>query len=283
MKLKNALLQAATAVALTAAGAAQADDGIRWNEGIGFYVGIDGQAQLGSGTYSGLANPNAGRLTLLFDHGDHFHGIGTYSYTGPVDAASVLPTNANNRIPELYARTGADDSALHLLAGTGAFAGRLVSTASGADVNHAYGHLGVADIQSLSKLGAAAEVLYGSSNGRWKATASNVVVGLKLESITPGLQIAAGGELDIFATTNTYALGDLGSLTFLPTFHVDAGAAPGLYSASFSLVNLGSNTGVGDSGVFHIDFAVSPVPEPGQWALLIAGLAVAALRQKRQG
>lgn len=77
---------------------------VRHDEGIGFYVGLDGLATVASGTYAGLSNPNADRLTLLFDHGNHFHGIGAYSYTGSAMVPDVLSTNANNRIPEVSSR-----------------------------------------------------------------------------------------------------------------------------------------------------------------------------------
>src|SRR5690348_16557896 len=76
----------------------------RHNEGIGFYIGYDSLAAVASGTYAGLSNPNVDRLTLLFDHGNHFHGIGAYSYSGSASAPVVLSTNANNRIPEISSR-----------------------------------------------------------------------------------------------------------------------------------------------------------------------------------
>ncbi len=78
------------ALAALCVNAAQASDGLRWHEGIGFYVGVDGLASVTSGTFAGLANPNAGRLTFLFDHGNHFHGIGAYSYTGTVTAPASV-------------------------------------------------------------------------------------------------------------------------------------------------------------------------------------------------
>ena len=257
-------------------------DGVRWDEGIGFYVGVDGAATLATGAYAGLANPNVGRLTLLFDHGNHFHGIGAYSYTGPAASATVAPTNANNRIPELFARTGADNGALQLAEGSGAFAGSWVSVAQGSEVNVAYGHLGLAGVQSLRGLSEAADVLYGSSGGRWSGVAEGVRVGLKLESITQGLKVAAGGDMDLFDTGLVHELGDLGRLSFQPVFHVDKGAAAGVYSASFSLVNLAdAGSPVLSGGTFHLDFAVPAVPEPGAVAMLLAGVGVLAVARRR--
>jgi hypothetical protein len=63
------------------------------------------------------------RLTFLFDHGDHFHGIGAYSYSGTAGTPVVHSTNANNRLPELSTRTNPANRAIHLTAGSGAFAG----------------------------------------------------------------------------------------------------------------------------------------------------------------
>lgn len=262
---------------------AHAAEGARWGEGIGFYIGVDSLATVASGTFAGLANPNAGRLTLLFDHGDHFHGIGAYSYSGSVSAPVIDPTNTNNRIPETYARTDADNQALALTAGTGAFAGKLVSAVQAAGVNHEYGHLGAASIQSLAGLGEQADALYGSSGARWSQAYEGVLVGLKLESISAGLKVAAQGDLDLFDTSNVAALGDGQSLSFLPTFYVDSTAAAGTYTAQFSLVNLGSNQAVLDGGTFYIDFAVAPaVPEPGTWAMLAAGLATLGVVARRR-
>src|SRR5690349_3565 len=76
----------------------------RHDEGIGLYIGYDGLSTVASGTYAGLSNPNLNRLTLLLDHGDHFHGIGAYSYTGPATSPTILPTNTNNRIPEISSK-----------------------------------------------------------------------------------------------------------------------------------------------------------------------------------
>lgn len=55
----------------------------RHDEGIGLYVGYDGLATIASGTYAGLSNPNPNCLIFLLDHGNYFHGIGVYRYTGP--------------------------------------------------------------------------------------------------------------------------------------------------------------------------------------------------------
>jgi len=61
-----------------------------------FYIGVDNQITLTRGIYEGLANPNYNRLTLLVAHREgtpHFHGIGTYSYSGLSSNPVVNPTN----------------------------------------------------------------------------------------------------------------------------------------------------------------------------------------------
>lgn len=124
-----------------------AHDGIRYDDGIGFYVGIDGRPNVIGGGFDGLPNPNASRLTFLFDHGDHFHGIGAWAYGGTPAAPVVDPTNANNRIPEIHA----GNQPIALQWGTGAYASKWVSQVlpDGA-INHDYSHLGVASTQSLA-------------------------------------------------------------------------------------------------------------------------------------
>jgi hypothetical protein len=272
------------AVAATVvAGGAQAADGARFADGIAFYVGVDSNVVIASGTFAGLANPNAGRLTLLFDHGDHFHGIGAYSYTGTAAAPVVMSTSANNRIPEPYTRAGGATDAIPLQAGSGASGGRWVSGVLPQDApTHAYSHLGFASVQSLQGLSAEADVLFASSRHRWSADVSGVTVGLQLVSATPGLKISAGGS-DVFASSSVVTLGSSGSFTFMPTFWVDGAAAAGTYSATFSLLNLGgANAHVRDSGTFSFDFSVpSPVPEPASWLLM--GLGAAALLLRRRG
>ncbi|MEF7612749.1 all3515 family Zur-repressed PEP-CTERM protein [Aquincola sp. MAHUQ-54] len=281
MQAPHTIGRFAAAIAAAAALAAPAHaSGIRAAEGIGFYIGVDSLATVASGTFAGMANPNAGRLTLLLDHGNHFHGIGAYSYGGTAASPVVLPTSANNRLPEMSSRVTEAASSIALQAGTGAFAGQWVSGVLPEGTPAAdYSYLGAASIQSLVGRGDAAEVLYGSSGGRWNAAYGDVVVGLRLEGISDGLKVAVGDHLDVFSggAGSVFTLGSGSALSFLPTFYTDGAAAPGTYSAQFSLVNLGSNGAVRDGGSFYYDFSVAaPVPEPGTWALMLAGLAAAA-------
>ena len=278
---KGALVALVGLVGLGGTWPAWADGGSRHDEGIGFYVGIDTRITVPSGTYKDRAEPNAGRLTFLFDHGDHFHGIGAYSLSGPADAPTILPTNTNNRIPETYTSL----SSIPLQQGSGAFAGSWVSQVlPDSDPAHEYSHLGIASIQSLNDLSAEADVLFHSSGDRWSAQYRNTTVALKLLSATPGLKVAAGGAMDIFGGGDTYTLGPSGNFEFLPTYYVAAGAAPGVYTAQFMLVNQGSNANARDSGYFYLDFSVpTPVPEPGTWALFGLGLLALTWMGRRRG
>lgn len=95
-----------------------------------FFIGIDEQTIITSGDYAGLSNPNEGRLTFLFAHPSeddpshsHYHGIGSYSYSGSIDNPLINLTNTNNRIPETFS----GQPALPLLPGSGVHAGHLTS------------------------------------------------------------------------------------------------------------------------------------------------------------
>jgi len=265
---------------------ANASEPLRGNEGIGYYIGIDSLATIGQGTFGGLANPNYNRLTFLWEHSNHFHAIGTYSYTGTAAAPVVNGTNANNRIPELGSRIAPLPGTLALTAGTGDYAGKWVSSVLGEDApHHENSYLGISSIQALSggDAGSAQAILFNSTRNRWNATLDDVSVALKLESITPGLKVAANGDTDLFDTGNLHLLGAGNSFDFLPVFWTAADAAPGTYSAQFSLVNLGSNLAVRDGGTFHIDFTVAaPVPEPATSAMLLGGLLMLGMIAARR-
>lgn len=275
---------AAVLLALAIPVTAQAEGAILAAQGIGYHIGIDSLATISSGTYAGMANPNAGRLTLLYDHGDHYHGMGAYSYSGPAASAVVRDTNANNRLPELSSRVSEATSSIPLQAGSGAYAGRWVSTGVPESApTHGYSLLGMASIQALQGLGPAAEVLYNSSSGRWKTAYADLQVGLQLVAASAGLQVGLGNDTDIFDQGDTFALGSSQTLQFLPTFHLAQTAAAGVYSASFRLVSLGGSTPALDGGVFHVDFsAPAPVPEPQAALLLALGLAGLAWHQRRR-
>ena len=128
---------------------------------VSYYVGLDNLGTLTSGDYAGLVNPNLGRLTMLYNHGDHFHGIGAYSYTGPSGSPTVLPTNTNNRIPE----TSSGDDPLPLSPGTGLYAGALVNYPGPSE----YSDIVFNSVNQLAGFGPAdpETILFLSSGGRW--------------------------------------------------------------------------------------------------------------------
>jgi hypothetical protein len=258
--------------------AAQANAGVRHDEGIGFYIGLDGRTTVPSGAYAGLPEANAGRLTLLFDHGDHFHGIGTYSYSGPAPHPGVLDTNANNRIPEVSSL----EPGLSLTAGSGTYAGRLRSSVGSSE----YSYLGMAPLQSLSGFAPGSEeaVLFNSSAGRWSGSQDGVTVGLKLLSASSGLTIGTESVTNLFSVSDTILLGAGNAWTFKPVYSLAGGAAPGTYSAELQLVNLNPLSDIGDSGRFYFDFAVAaaPVPEPETYAMMLCGLGLVGLGLHRR-
>lgn len=238
-----------------------------------YFVGVDGRTTIPSGTYAGLAEPNFGRLTFLFGHGDHYHGIGAYSYSGPVGSPTVQSTNANNTIPELYTAL----PPLNLTPGSGVWAGSLVS-GLGTDVQDLeYGDLGMLATGALATTGDPEDsVLFNSSAGRWTGSLGSQQIGLELVSLSAGLSIGdALGNL-LFGSgegsVETIGVGD--ALAFDPVFFTTL-TGNANYAATFRLRDLGTLGGgapaFGDSGTFTLAFQV--VPEPGTALLMGIGLA----------
>ncbi len=271
MKFRLALILSLSFVAATAA-AAPLDNS--------FFIGVDGRTTIPSGTYGGLAEPNAGRLTLLFGHGDHYHGIGAYSYSGPAVSPTINPTNANNTIPELYTSL----PGLNLTLGSGVYAGRYVS-GLGTDVQDLeYGDLGMLATTALSLTGDPEDsVLFNSSAGRWTGALGQQQIGLELVSISSGLEVGDLLGNTLFpggvGSIETLGVGDL--LDFEPVFFT-AIAGLASYSATFRLRDLGTAGGgpalFGDSGTFTFAFQV--VPEPG--TALLMGLGLVGLASVRR-
>jgi hypothetical protein len=230
-----------------------------------FYVGVDERPTLTRGAYSGLANPNLGRLTLLYNHGNHYHGIGSYSLSGPVESPVVTDTSTNNRIPETFSL----QPPIPFTPGSGLYAGRHVNTFS-PDVT--YSQIKLAATDALGQLtDPESQVLFASSGGGWDGSLAGSNVVLNLLSRTPGLTIGDDSTIDLFASSNTFELGAGDLIDFRPIFSVAATAALGTYSAEFFLSD--SNGLFLDSGRFFFDFAqVTAVPVPAAGWLLMASL-----------
>lgn len=237
---------------------------------LGYYVGVDGLQTLATGPYAGKSNPNYGRLTFLFAHPNevtpetsHYHGIGSWSYTGPVESPVINATNANNRIPETFS----GQAPLPLFPGEGAQAGTWVSQAV-PGLEYSDLQLGSTDSLRSAAPGTLEHYLFTSSGGRWTGSLEDVDLGLELVNLTPGLHVADHTGTPIFsAIGQVYQLGAGDTFSFTPQFFTRE-ATHARYSASFRLVDLSGT--FKDSGTFHMDFA--PVPEPTTIWFLAAGL-----------
>ena len=246
-----------------------------------YFIGIDKQATILSGDYAGLSNPNEGRLTFLFAHPDednpshsHYHSIGSYSYSGAIGNPLVNLTNTNNRLPETFS----EQSALPLFPGSGVHSGHLINKYI-PDLE--YSNMHIQSTQSLNgaEKGTVENFLFHSSEDRWSNSLDNVVLGLKLIGITNGLKVAdEQGNTILSSPNDIYSLGRGNDFSFTPTFFTAENAAVGVYSASFGLVDL--NSGALDSGIFNIDFQVSPVPEPSALLMLSVGLLGIAISRR---
>ena len=262
-------------------------------EFVEFYVGFDGRAEpfsspaapVGDGL-SYADNPNHNRLTFLYSHpnegnpaGNHYHGIGAYTYTGPSTSAVLDDTNSNNRIPEGY--TG--QAPLALSAGSGMYAGKLVS---GAQSGVHYSDLRIRSVDDLSGYaeGTPEHYMYHSSSDRWSGAMAGTNIQLELVSISPGLNVGSATEMNLFpgGVGTMFDLGAGDALDFTPVVWVDETATLGTYSVEFRLHDTGA-TDLGTSGRFYMDFQA--VPEPSSIVLIVLGslgCSVALLRRSRR-
>lgn len=271
MRLKSKVLCAAILLVATSAHAE-----LRRDEGIGFYIGLDTRVNNVGGVYNGQPNPNRGRITMLLEHGNHYHSIGAYALTGPASLPTVVDTNTNNQIPETFA----NEAPLPLTPGSGLYAGTWRSNVGSSE----YSYLGMASTASLQgfDVDALETTLFNSSGGRWTGSLAGVEVGLQLISYTVGLKVGTETDMDVFDGGDIYSLGDGASIEFKPVFWVAAGSPMATYTAGFRLVDLSNNAEIMDSGRFYINFA--PVPEPETYAMFGVGLVMmgAALRRRRR-
>jgi hypothetical protein len=244
-------------------------------ETVPYYIGVDSLATIASGAYADLANPNLGRLTFLYNHGDHYHAKGAFVYTGPnLGDSTAVAISASNYLPEGSALPFA------LTPGSGAFAGLYVSGQT-PDVPGSSIRIGSVDALAAAPAGSDESILFNSGGGRWTGSLAQAELAIELVGFTAGLSILDASGQSLFGSGTTYALGSGGaSLDFAPIF---AASAMGDYSASFRLIDTRASGGFGESGVFEYRFTA--VPEPS--SVILAALGAAALpilaRRRRPG
>lgn len=263
----HALSLSFVGVLALSAGAARA-------ELLPYYVGVDGLTTLASGTYAGLPNPNANRLTLLLSHtyanpaSNHYHSKGIHVYTGPnTGATTAVTTSASNFVPE-------SGPPIALDFGSGLYAGKLASgTVAGSSVT-------TGNTRSLDGFaaGVGETVLFNSSAGRWNDAFDAADVHWELISLTPGLNVGSATDTSIAAVAgDEIHLGE-GSENFVfdPIFWTEPTAAAGTYEAAFRLVDESGT--FGNSGTLRVLTQV--VPEP--TVIGLAGLAVGGLLGRKR-
>jgi len=231
----------------------------------GYYIGLDNRASMTSGDYNGLDNPNYGNLTLLLNHGNHYHGIGTYSYSGPAATPTSNDTNTNNRVPEISSL----EAPLALNWGSGSlYSGKLTSQNNPSE----YGKLTFARVDDLAghETGSEEQILFNSSADRWSTLLGDTAIGLQLISATAGLFVGDHQTANLFANSDTISLDSFLDDGFAPIFWTAANVPAGTYTAEFRLVGL--NNASTNSGRFYFDFAPAAVPLPAAFWFFATGL-----------
>lgn len=291
----NRICFALVSLLLTVSSAAQAQYKVEPK----YMLGIDGRSDM-TGAYTGLTNPNYGRLTFLYGHSyettpeiNHFHRIGAYAYTGPNLGAGTALTFTNNTLPE------GGVNRLNLQPSNGLFV-------SGLDTTSEYEGLSITSFKSLeaeatSNPTSPEGYLYNSSilpstslnAGMPRYAALDSLLSgrsfaLELVSRTTGLEIGTAAGVSTFTTAGArYTLGtvdDLITTPFLPVFWTADGqsAAVQNYQATFKLVDLDPVSPLPSSGEFTFQFAVAAAPEPISVSLLMLGASSMVLVRRRR-
>lgn len=237
---------------------------------VNLYVGIDSREILPSGVFAGLPNPNASRLTLLYAHGyeygefhgNHYHGIGGYTFSGTADEHEVQDTSGGNQIPEVY--TGLPGVAL-VPGEEEPWLGRLVSR------KHAehYSDFRIRSVHSLAPFGFGSSewYMFHSSADTRTNLLTDAEIALELVSKSPELHIADVEGNPILSNpgeVQTIGDGNDPDFEFLPVFWVEHSTPPGTYTAEFRLIDLNEANGrepFPSSGRFTFVFRV---PEPAE-------------------
>lgn len=241
-------------------------------EMAGYYVGRDARPLLGSDP-----NPNYGRLTFLYNHGNHFHSIGRFG-GGP------------NLLPESYI-----GGAFTLFPGTGSEEGRFVSRRYDDGSPQAeYSNLTIESIRNLGGFdpGTEESILFNSSGGRWVSGPENTdhplpltgsLLALEVVQLSRGLTATNGDGSEVASGVgDRLTLGAGDSFSFLLRFVTELGVKHnrGL-SAVFRLVDLNTGSPLEGSGDFR--FNMTTIPEPTTGVLVglgLAGLIVVRLRRR---
>ncbi|QDU58651.1 all3515 family Zur-repressed PEP-CTERM protein [Aeoliella mucimassa] len=269
-------------------------------ERLTYYIGLDAHPTINyyehaDNTYVGLENPNYNRLTFLYAHwvqsplpvqANHYHGRSNYFYSGAAESPTVLSSNPDNVIPELY--TGFPGLELRE-ADSGLYAGKLTSyiyddtsEATGEEGHYSDLRMGtVHELDGYTPTEAEYWMRYGNRGkiggpdgasdtvGRYSGDLVGAEIAITLLDITPGLHVGNTDTIDLFESSDTFVLGDGETFRFDPTFWTEADASIGDYTATFMLTDLNSGTtGILDSGAFSLNFTV--VPEPS--SVVIAAL-----------
>lgn len=263
-----------------------------------YFIGRDISPKIISGAhvnpaFVGLDNPNCNRLTFLYAHwvamefpasnANHYHGLSRLEYyydTGNNLAVSQHGVDGGYIVPEVTDLAGVSGG-LWLQPGSGDYAGKLV-TYQYPEATDLTGHYSNQATRGTAYLGDTARFavnsaqnrLYNGNFGKYTGSLAGSNIAMELVSITPGLHVGVGSDIDLFDGGNVSpGLGDGGSAdwAFTPIFWVDASAPAGNYTAVMRLKDLNSaTTGYLDSGEYG--FTVS-VPEPAGLGLLaMAGL-----------
>lgn len=221
------------------------------------FIGIDGAEKVAAGPYAGLANPNFGRLTLLYAHqydgsGDtkpsssHYHSKGVMVYKGEVSAPTTGPS-PSSFLPE-------GSGTLSLLPGTGALSGYCVSGLEKKPLSN----LTLRPVAWLNRPNAKEweSVIY-KGGPRWTGELKSAKVALEVVSLTSGLVLLKkDGSVLASAPGKQLEVGS-GDFAFTPLLGVKKGAKPGPYTAQFRLRDLSGT--LKESGVFELRFEV-PAP-----------------------